>query len=121
MLESSKSALFEIFAALGDISRTVNLWVIPPVQVQLGQNASLFGSDGFRVFWEAYESIQHQARRRSSRFRRQARGAAVALASVDMANIQVEDILAGTPAVQCKTKVRHPFPSAPAAFAPRRK
>jgi hypothetical protein len=87
----------------------------------LGQNASLFGSDGFRVFWEAYESIQHQARRRSSRFRRQARGAAVALASVDMANIQVEDILAGTPAVQCKTKVRLPFPSAPAAFAPRRK
>jgi hypothetical protein len=74
------------------------------------------------VFWEAYdESIQHQARRRSSRFRRQARGAAVALASVDMANIQVEDILAGTPAVQCKTKVRLPFPSAPAAFAPRRK
>jgi len=36
-----------------------------------------------------------------------------------MANIQVEDILAGTPAVQCKTKVRHPFPSAPAAFEPR--
>jgi hypothetical protein len=55
------------------------------------------------------------------RLRRQARGAAVALASVDMANIQVEDILAGTPAVQCKTKVRHPFPSAPAAFEPRRK
>jgi len=119
MLESSKSALFEIFAALGDISRTVNLWVIPPIQ--LGQSASLFGCDGFRVFWFAYESIQHQARRRSSRFRRQARGAAVALASVDMANIQVEDILAGTPAVQCKTKVRLPFPSAPAAFAPRRK
>jgi hypothetical protein len=38
-----------------------------------------------------------------------------------MANIQVEDIFAGTPAVQCKTKVRHPFPSAPAAFEPRRK
>jgi hypothetical protein len=63
--------------------------------------------------------IHRQTRRRFVRLRRQARGAAVALASVDMANIQVEDILAGTPAVQCKTKVRHPFPSAPAAFEPR--
>ena len=78
----------------------------------------------FRAFWGAarkYDESHRQTRRRFVRLRRQARGAAVALASVDMANIQVEDILAGTPAVQCKTKVRHPFPSAPAAFEPRRK
>ena len=33
-----------------------------------------------------------------------------------MANIQVDDILAGTPAVQCKTKVR--APSAPTTRDP---
>jgi hypothetical protein len=76
----------------------------------------------FRAFWEAARKYDESTVKRVAvRLRRQARGAAVALASVDMANIQVEDILAGTPAVQCKTKVRHPFPSAPAAFEPRRK
>jgi len=74
----------------------------------------------FRAFWEAARKYDESTVKRVA-LRRQARGAAVALASVDMANIQVEDILAGTPAVQCKTKVRHPFPSAPAAFEPRRK
>lgn len=74
----------------------------------------------FRAFWEAARKYDESTVKRVV-LRRQARGAAVALASVDMANIQVEDILAGTPAVQCKTKVRHPFPSAPAAFEPRRK
>ena len=102
-------------AALRDISRTVNLWVIP---AHRGKTTG-FSADAFRVFWAAWATRTSASSLFS--FRRRLAGRSRTEASVDMANIQAEDILAGTPAVQCKTKVRLPLASAPAAFAPRRK